>query len=158
MRVGLFVPCYVDQLRPSVGWATLRLLEAQGLAVEFPEQQTCCGQPLRNAGGADGAAALAARFVSVFEGFDHVVSPSASCVATVVRHYRELLPASDALERIVSRTHELCAFLVEVLQVDCLGGRFPHRVGLHGSCHALRELRRGAASERVAPAAPDPAR
>lgn len=158
MRVGLFVPCYVDQLRPEVGVATLELLERQGLEVVYPPEQTCCGQPLLTAGGAREAAALAARFLDVFAGFDHVVCPSASCVATVTRHYRDLLGASDALDALVARTHELSAFLVEVLEIGKLAGRYPHRVGIHGSCHALRELRRGATSERMEPPAPDPVR
>jgi L-lactate dehydrogenase complex protein LldE len=158
MRVGLFVPCYVDQLRPQVGLAALALLEQQGLDVVFPAAQTCCGQPLLNAGSAREARALAARFLDVFAGFDHVVCPSASCVATVVHHYRDLLGASPGLDAVAARTHELCAFLVGVLGVDAIAGRFPHRVGLHGSCHALRQLRHGPASERIAPPAPDPLR
>ena len=158
MRVALFVPCYVDQLRPSVGQATLELLEGQGLDVAFPVEQTCCGQPLLNAGGAREAAHLASRFLEVFGGFEHVVCPSASCVATVVHHYRGLLGASEALESLSRRTHELCAFLVEVLGVDRVEGRFPHRVGLHHSCHALRQLRRGPTTERVESPAPDPMR
>jgi L-lactate dehydrogenase complex protein LldE len=158
MRVGLFVPCYVDQLRPQVGLAAVALLEQRGLDVVFPAAQTCCGQPLLNAGGAREARALAARFLDVFAGFDHVVCPSASCVATVVHHYRDLLGASPALDAIGARTHELCAFLVDVLGVEGIAGRFPHRVGLHASCHALRQLRHGPASERIAPPAPDPLR
>jgi L-lactate dehydrogenase complex protein LldE len=158
MRVGLFVPCYVDQLRPAVGLAALELLERQGLDVVFPAGQTCCGQPLLNAGGAREARALARRFLDVFAGFDRVVCPSASCVATVVCHYRDLLGPGPATDEIEARTHELCAFLVDVLGVRALPGRFPHRVSLHGSCHALRQLRQGPASERMAPPAPDPLR
>jgi L-lactate dehydrogenase complex protein LldE len=158
MRVGLFVPCYVDQLRPAVGLAALALLERQGLDVVFPERQTCCGQPLLNAGGAREAKVLAERFLGVFAGFDHVVCPSASCVATVVHHYRDLLGPSPALDAIAGRTHELCAFLVDVLGIHAMRGSFPHRVALHGSCHALRQLRQGPASERMVPPAPDPLR
>jgi L-lactate dehydrogenase complex protein LldE len=158
MRVGLFVPCYVDQLRPGVGLAAVALLERQGVEVVFPERQTCCGQPLLTAGGAREARVLAERFLDVFAGFEHVVCPSASCVATVVHHYRDLLGASPALGEIEARTHELCAFLVDVLGVGGLPGRFPHRVSLHGSCHALRQLRQGPASERMLPPAPDPVR
>ncbi len=77
MRIGLFVPCYVDQLRPGVGIAALELLERQGLEVVFPKGQTCCGQPLLNAGGARDAARLASRFLEIFGGFEHVVCPSA---------------------------------------------------------------------------------
>lgn len=158
MRVGLFVPCYVDQLRPSVAVAALELLEAQDVEVVFPTDQTCCGQPLVNAGGARDAAVLARRFLDLFGGFDHVVCPSASCVATVVHHYRALVGSSDAAESLARRTHELCAFLVDVLGVRAPSGSFPHRVALHASCHALRELRQGAARERMEPPSPDPAR
>ena len=158
MRVGLFVPCYVDQLRPEVGVATVELLERQGLEVDFPTAQSCCGQPLLTAGGAREARSLAERFLDVFARYEHVVCPSASCVATVTHHYRELLGASDALDALVARTHELSAFLVEVLEAAPLAGRYPHRVGVHGSCHALRMLRRGPTSERMAEPAPNPVR
>ncbi|MDJ0848791.1 MAG: (Fe-S)-binding protein [Myxococcota bacterium] len=158
MRVALFVPCYVDQLRPAVGLAALDLLEAQGLEVAFPAEQTCCGQPLLSSGAADDARVLAERFLDVFAPFDHVVCPSASCVATVTRHYRSLLGDSPEVEELESRTHELCAFLVDVLGIAGLPGRFPHRVGVHASCHALRELRQGRASELVGVEPRDPAR
>ena len=158
MRVGLFVPCYVDQLRPAVGFAALDLLQAQGLEVVFPAEQTCCGQPLSSSGAAADARVLAERFLRVFAPFDHVVSPSASCVATVTRHYRSLLGSSPELESLEARTAELCSFLVDVLGVDGFRGRFPHRVGLHASCHALRQLRQGRATELAGAEAPDPAR
>lgn len=158
MRVGLFVPCYVDQLRPGVALASLELLERAGVEVVFPPGQTCCGQPLLNAGGVEQARGLARRFVELFSDFDHVVCPSASCVVSVVHQYRDVLEPSRALDALAGRTHELCAFLVEVLGVERASGRFPQRVGLHGSCHGLRGLRRGATSERMAPPAPDPAR
>ncbi len=158
MRVGLFVPCYVDQLRPAVGLAAVDLLEAQGVEVAFPTDQTCCGQPLLSSGAAADARLLAARFARVFAPFEHVVCPSASCVATVTRHYRGLLGDSPEIESLEARTFELCAFLVDVLGVEGFAGRFPHRVGLHASCHALRELHQGSASERVGPPASDPAR
>ena len=98
------------------------------------------------------------RFVEIFAGYERIVCPSASCVATVVRHYRGLLGPSAELEALEGRTHELCAFLVDVLGVERLPGRFPHRVGLHPSCHGLRELRQGEASERAGIDPPDPAR
>ncbi|MBW2361906.1 MAG: (Fe-S)-binding protein [Deltaproteobacteria bacterium] len=158
MRIALFVPCYVDQLRPRVGMAALRLLEGLGLEVEFPEAQTCCGQPLLNSGGRREACRLAHRFLDVFANYDRIVCPSASCVATVTRRYRELVGESPRLAAIEERTRELCAFLVEQQGGQPLAGRFPHRVGLHASCHALRELRQGAASELVQPPPADPAR
>ena len=156
MRIALFVPCYVDQLRPSVGLAALDLLEQAGLEVEFPRAQTCCGQPFHTAGDRTSARALAERFVRVFAGYDHVVTPSGSCAATVRNHYPSLLgaPAAD----IAARTFELCEYLVDVASAPPPRGRLELRVGLHASCHALRGLRLGTPSETRAPPVRDPAR
>jgi L-lactate dehydrogenase complex protein LldE len=154
MRVALFIPCYVDQLYPRVGLATAELLERLGVEVVYPEEQTCCGQPLANAGFGEDAAALARRFLQVFDGFDHVVCPSGSCTSMVRTHYPELIGGEPALERVRSRTFELCEFLVDVLRLEQLDGRFPHKVLVHQSCHGLRELGLGVPSERLAPRAP----
>jgi L-lactate dehydrogenase complex protein LldE len=148
MRVGLFVPCYVDLLYPRVGLATLDLLEHHGVSVEYPRAQTCCGQPLANMGLADDAARLARRFVQIFARYDYTVAPSGSCVAMVRRHYADLLEEGSELAAVRARTFELCEFLTDVLGVGPMPGRFPHRVLLHPSCHGLRELRLGGASER----------
>ncbi len=159
MRVALFVPCYVDQLRPAVGFAALRLLERAGHDVEVPEAQTCCGQPLLNSGARGDACRLAHRFLDLFSNFDRVVCPSASCVATVTEQFTALLGASPRLDALRASMRELCAFLVEEGDEQALAGaRFPHRVGLHASCHALRGLRQGPASERPGVENPDPAR
>ena len=149
--VGLFIPCYVDQFYPQVGMATAALLERLGCRVHFPEAQTCCGQPMANAGSAGSAGPLARRFLEIFEPFPYVVSPSGSCVSMVRHHYRDVLPDLARVESVGKRTFELCEFLVDVLHVDAVPGRFPYRVGLHQSCHALRELRLGSGSERVVP-------
>jgi L-lactate dehydrogenase complex protein LldE len=145
--VGLFVPCYVDQLFPEVGLATVELLEGFGVRVDFPEAQTCCGQMLSNTGFAAEARPVARRFLEVFAGYDRVVCPSGSCVAMVRHHYRSLLGDSAALEAMCGRVFELCEFLTDVLQIGALSGHFPFRVGLHQSCHALRELSLAPASE-----------
>ena len=147
--VGLFIPCYVDQFYPQVGLATVTLLERLGCRVHFPEAQTCCGQPMANAGSAEAAAPLAERFLRIFEPFAYVVCPSGSCVSMVRHHYGDLLPGRVDVDAVGKRTFELCEFLVDVLHVTSLPGRFPHRVGLHQSCHALRELRLASGSERV---------
>ena len=152
MRVGLFIPCYVDQLYPGVGMATLAVLERLGLEVDYPEDQTCCGQPMANAGLAGEAAPLAERFLRVFAPYDHVVAPSGSCVSMVRNHYAPLIGEGAAVAATAAKTWELCEFLVDVAKVRRVEGRFPHRVGLHRSCHGLRELRLGAGSERVVPA------
>jgi len=147
--VGLFVPCYVDQLYPEVGLAALRLLRQAGARVEFPREQTCCGQPMANAGCAAEARPLAERFLRLFDGFDQVVAPSGSCVSMVRHHYRELLGERTDLARVASRTFELCEWLVDVAGVARVEGEFRRKVGLHKSCHGLRELRLGKSSETV---------
>ena len=149
MRVALFVPCYVDQLWPEVGLAAADVLEGLGVEVHFPEAQTCCGQPFANAGFEAEARRLARRFLEVFEGSEHVVCPSGSCVAMVRRHFAALLGEEAPL---CGRVHELCEFLVDVLGAPRLAVRFPHRVGLHPSCHGLRDLGLARASERSGPA------
>ncbi len=151
MRIGLFIPCYIDQFYPEVGLATVDVLRRYDLQLEFPRAQTCCGQPMANAGCHDDARPLARRFLEVFAGYDYVVSPSGSCVAMVRHHYRELVGPSSELDEVAGRTYELCEFLADVLGVDRLEGRFPHRVGLHQSCHGLRHLRLASGSERVVP-------
>ncbi len=149
--VGLFVPCYVDQLYPRVGIATLRLLERLGVKVEFPEEQTCCGQPMANSGCRGDAAPLAEKFLRVFARYEHVVAPSGSCVSMVRHHYDGFLAGRPGFDRLKSRTWELCEFLHDVLGVTRVEARFPHVVGLHRTCHGLRELRLGAGSERRIP-------
>ncbi len=157
MRVALFIPCFVDQLKPSVGLASLELLESLGIEVEFPRDQTCCGQPFLTAGELPGARALGRRYVEVFDGFDAIVTPSGSCAATMRRHLPHLVAGSKA-EQTAGRTRELCEFLVEQGAQRRLQGRFGYRVGLQPGCHALRELRLGTPSESRGPESIDPAR
>ena len=152
MRVGLFIPCYIDQVYPDVGMATLEILERLGCEVEFPEEQTCCGQPMANTGCWAEARPLAERFIDLFRPYDAVVSPSGSCVAMVTHHYHDFFRHENtAYEEVCKKTFELCEFLTDVMKVDRWEGSFPHKVGLHNSCHGLRELRLGRASERMEP-------
>lgn len=147
-RVGLFVPCYIDQFYPRVAVATLELLERLGCDVSYPLDQTCCGQPLANAGFEKDAAGAADLFVRNFARYDYVVTPSASCALHVRHHYRADAARSASLtRRVKGRTYELCEFLTDVLEVEHLDASFPHRVGLHPGCHGLRGLRLGTASE-----------
>lgn len=146
MRVALFVPCFVDQLRPQAARASLALLERLGVAVEYPLEQTCCGQPMANAGCERDALAAARHFVAVFAGYEHVVAPAGSCVYHV-RHHYDALEQTAAVREVRSRTIELCDFLVRVLGVRELEAAFPHRVGLHLGCHGLRGLGLGKPSE-----------
>jgi len=128
---------------PETGVATLRILEKLGHEVHFDPRQTCCGQAPFNAGFPKQAQTMAERFIRLFRDSEVVVGPSGSCVSMVVNHYADLnLPASlradwESLRR---RVHELTAFLVDVLKVEDIGAKFPHRVAIHNSCHALREL------------------
>lgn len=144
MRVALFVTCLADLMRPGVAFAALRLLEHGGCTVEVPETQTCCGQPAYNSGDRDDAIALARKFIEEFEGFDHVVAPSGSCSGMVRTHYAELLSGDPAwksrAERLGARTWELTQFLVDVLKVDFVPGRFDGTVTYHDSCAGLREM------------------
>ena len=144
MRVGLFVTCLVDLMRPSVGFAALKLLDRPGVEVVVPPRQTCCGQPAYNSGDRDDAIALARKFVEEFEGFDHVVAPSGSCSGMVRTHYAELLSGDPdwkaRAERLAARTWELTQFLVDVLNVDSVPGRFDGTVTYHDSCAGLREM------------------
>jgi len=151
-RVALFVPCYVDQLYPQVARATLELLERHGLTVDFPAKQTCCGQPMANAGCERDALETARGFVRVFADFDYVVCPSGSCTH-FVRHHYDVLEQTQAVHKVRANTYELCQFLVEVLKIEDPGVTFPHRVGVHLGCHAQRGLRLADSSEmRVQPA------
>lgn len=151
MRIGLFIPCYIDQLYPDVGFATLELLEHAGVDIEFPEEQTCCGQPMANTGCQHETRPLAFKFLKIFRDYPYVVCPSGSCVAMVRHHYREHLEGQPGFEELVGKTYELCEFLVDVLKVPPATGPFPYKVGIHQSCHGLRGLRMASSSELVGP-------
>lgn len=149
MQVGLFIPCYVDQLFPSVGMATVELLQRFGCDVEFPREQTCCGQPMANTGCGEETRPVAEKFLRIFKDYEFVVCPSGSCVTMVRHHYDEYLAGKPGFADLKKKTFELCEFLLDVLHIDKIDGRFPHRVGLHNSCHGLRGLRLGSCSELV---------
>jgi L-lactate dehydrogenase complex protein LldE len=143
-KVSLFIPCFVDHLNPEAGLDMVRLLRRIGCAVEFPEEQTCCGQPAFNTGYWNDARPLAERFVKIFRAAEAVVCPSGSC-ATMVRNFYPELLAGTALhgeaQSLGQRVFEFSEFLVKVARVSDVGASFPHRVTYHDACHALRELR-----------------
>ncbi|MEE7458656.1 Fe-S oxidoreductase [Methylorubrum populi] len=140
MRIGLFVPCYVDAFEPEVGIATLELLERFGLTVEYPYDQTCCGQPMTNTGCHQEAAATEALFVKNFSGFDYIVAPSGSCVHQV-REHLTAIPQTDEVKHVRARTFELVEFLHDVLKIEELPwAAFPHKVAYHSNCNALRGI------------------
>lgn len=143
MKIHLFIPCFVDQMFPQTGMATVQLLRRAGCDVVFPREQTCCGQPAFNSGYQKDAAALAERFIRVFANAEAVVAPSASCVTMVRAHYAELPLAKEMrsdYELLRPRVFELSEFLVDQLHFDSIDSRFPFRVAYHSSCHGLREL------------------
>ncbi len=148
-KVGLFIPCYIDQLYPQVGIASLKILEHFGADVEYPESQTCCGQPMANTGCTNEVGPLAKRFLEIFKSYDAVVCPSGSCVSMVKHHYEEYLGDDPDYKQLKEKTFELCEYLTGPMGIKKLDGQFPHKVGLHQSCHGLRELRLASSSEVV---------
>lgn len=144
MRVGLFVTCLVDSMRPRIGFATIKLLEAAGCEVVVPEQQTCCGQPGYNSGDRKSAEAMALKFLDEFETFDYVVLPSGSCGGMIRVHYPDLFrndPAQLArFTAIGNRTYELTDFLLNVAKLEKVPGNFHGTLTYHDSCSGLNEL------------------
>jgi L-lactate dehydrogenase complex protein LldE len=149
MRVALFVTCLADAMFPEVGKATVRVLERLGQVVEFPAEQTCCGQMHVNTGYQKQALPLVERFVEVFSSYDAIVAPSGSCVGSV-RHQHSMIAKRfgspelvQQVDAVAAKTYELSEFLVDVLGVTDVGAYFPHRVTYHPTCHSVRMLRVG---------------
>lgn len=175
MRVGLFIPCYIDQFYPQVGIATLELLEKQGCEVVFPPEQTCCGQPMANSGFEHLTKGCNDLFIKNFEAFDYIVAPSGSCVLHIKEHIHDPagqkppeaassdrtdisalpefanFPTANSRHNIPGKIFELVEFLTDVLKVDKLDASFPYKVGLHQSCHGQRGLKLAQMSELMAP-------
>ena len=143
-RVALFITCLGDQFFPEVGECAVRVLRRLGVEVTFNLAQTCCGQPAFNTGYRDEARAVASRVLDLFDDADYVVAPSGSCTSMIRVFYPELFGGDhermQKLEKLRSRFFEFSEFLVNVLKVEDVGARFPHRVAYHDSCHLLREL------------------
>jgi L-lactate dehydrogenase complex protein LldE len=150
MKVGLFIPCYVDQFYPNVGIATLQLLEKQGVEVVFPLRQTCCGQPMANSGFSHLTKGCDELFVKNFLGLDYIVSPSGSCVLHIKEHLHDDKREQEAIQ-IRSHIYELTEFLTDVLKVEKIQAKFPHKVSMHQSCHGQRGLHLSQMTELVAP-------
>ena len=146
--VALFVPCFVDVLYPSVGKAVVTLLERLGVRLEYPAEQTCCGQPAFNAGHWIEARGLATRFARVFGEHRWIVVPSGSCGA-MARHFFARMEPGSAAAAVGERVYDLATFLVDVLGVVDVGARFAHSVTYLDGCHGRRELRCSAAAERL---------
>ena len=150
MKIGLFIPCYVDALYPEVGVASYKLLKALGVDVDYPLNQTCCGQPQSNAGFEELARNNASHFEELFNSYDYIVGPSASCAAFVKVHYPALLHGKHECSS-AGKIMDIVEFLHDVLKVEKLPGVFPHVVSVHNSCHGVRELGLSSPSERNVP-------
>lgn len=145
MRVALFATCLIDTFRPSVGFATIKLLEDAGCEVEVPLQQTCCGQPAYNNGDADNARAIAQQAIETFTDFPYVVIPSGSCAGMLVKHYPQLF-ADDPVwqaraQAFAGRCYELVEFLHDILQVETFPVSHDGTLTYHDSCSSLREIK-----------------
>ncbi|MDE1181657.1 (Fe-S)-binding protein [Paraburkholderia sp.] len=151
MKVALFVPCFIDAFYPEVAIATLELLERFGLDVDYPQEQTCCGQPMANSGAHAEAAGAERVFTRSFAGYDYIVGPSASCIHHV-REHMTAIEQTDEVRQVRANAYELVEFLHDVLGVrDFPWAEFPYRVGLHNSCSAVRHLREVSMSEVSGP-------
>ena len=151
MKIGLFIPCYVDIVFPEVGIATLELLERLGLEVGYPLGQTCCGQPMSNSGDVVNAAEVERLFVQNFKEFDCIVGPAGSCVKQIRFHF-DSIEQTDAVQHVRQHTYELVEFLHDIVKVhDFPWAEFPHSVGLHNSCSSIRGLGLAKPSEAVGP-------
>ncbi len=152
MKAALFIPCYVDALFPEVAIATLELLERLGVEVDYPLDQTCCGQPMANSGCEKDAAATEQLFAKNFAGFDYIVAPSGSCTHHV-REHLTAIPQTPAVAKVRRSTYELVEFVHDVLGVrEFPWAEFRHTVGLHNGCASLRALRTAKMSEIQEPA------
>ena len=146
MKVALMLTCINDTMFPETGKSVVRLLRRLGVDVDFPTAQTCCGQPMINTGYLDEAVPVVRQFVSAFEGYDAIVTPSGSCAGSA-RHQHDMVARRSGDARLVEavartgpRTYELSEFLVDVLGVEDVGAYFPHKVTYHPTCHSLRLL------------------
>lgn len=146
--VALFVPCFIDVVYPSVGKAVVSIFERLGVAIDYPAEQTCCGQPAFNGGHRSEALALAQRFAHVFGAFKWIVVPSGSCGAMAKRFY-PMLDDGGAASAVGGRVYDLATFLADVLGIVDVGARFPHSVTMLDGCHGRRELGCTGAARRL---------
>ena len=151
MKVGLFIPCYINAIYPQVGVASFKILSRLGVDLAYPLDQTCCGQPMANAGFENEASRLARRFETLFQSYDYIVGPSASCVAFVKQNHPDILAQEGHRCESAEKIYDLCEFIHDVVKPEHLDARFPHKVSLHNSCHGVRELHLSSPSERNIP-------
>jgi L-lactate dehydrogenase complex protein LldE len=153
MKIGLFIPCFMNELYPDASMDTLTILENLGLDVVYPMEQTCCGQAQANTGCSHEASVLAKRFLKIFKDYDYVVAPSGSCVAMVRENYAQWLEGEEGFEHLKKNTYEITEFLYDIIKPENLkfNFSFPHKVSIHNSCHAHRELHMASMSEKNEP-------
>ena len=149
MKIGLFIPCFMNELYPNICKATYKVLKNQGLNIEYPLSQTCCGQPMANSGCSSDVKQLAINFVNTFKDFDYIVAPSGSCVTMVKEHYAEFFQNDKDYNKVKASIYEVCEFLHDVIKLENINFdmSFDYKVGLHNSCHGHRVLKLGTASE-----------
>lgn len=155
MRVALFAACYNDTMWPGTPIATVKLLERLGVTVEFPREQTCCGQMFTNTGYAAEATPLVGRFVDTFTAYDAIVAPTGSCVGAIRHQHHDLAERAgdralvEAVDELTPRVYDISEFIVDVLGLEDVGAYFPHRVTYHPTCHSLRVAQVGDKPQRL---------
>jgi L-lactate dehydrogenase complex protein LldE len=149
MKIGLFIPCFMNELYPDICKATYKVLKNQGLDIEYPLSQTCCGQPMANSGCSKDVKTLAINFVNTFKDYDYIVAPSGSCVSMVKEHYNEFFDNDKDYNKVKASIYEVCEFLHDIIKLENIKFdiSFPFKVGLHNSCHGHRVLKLGTPTE-----------
>ncbi|MGB5794014.1 (Fe-S)-binding protein [Poseidonibacter sp.] len=149
MKIGLFIPCFMNELYPDICKSTYKILKQQGLDIDYPLNQTCCGQPMANSGCSKDVETLAKQFVKIFKDYDYIVAPSGSCVSMVKEHYAPFFDNDKDYNKVKASIYEVCEFLHDVVKLENLNFNtsFPYKVGLHNSCHGHRVLKLATASE-----------
>jgi len=149
MKIALFIPCFMNELYPDICKSTYKILKQQGLDIEYPLNQTCCGQPIANSGCSKDVETLAKQFVKIFKDYDYIVAPSGSCVSMVKEHYAPFFDNDKDYNKVKASIYEVCEFLHDVIKLENLNFNtsFPYKVGLHNSCHGHRVLKLATASE-----------
>lgn len=149
MKIGLFIPCFMNELYPDICKATYKLLKNLNLKIDYPLEQTCCGQPMANSGCSKDIETLAKNFVKSFKDYDYIVAPSGSCVTMVKEHYAPFFNNDDDYNKVKASIYEICEFLHDVIKLENLDFNvsFPYDVGVHNSCHGHRVLKLATASE-----------
>lgn len=154
-RVALFATCFNDTMWPGTPIATVKVLERLGVHVDFPKEQTCCGQMFTNTGYAGEALPLVRKFADIFEGYDAIIAPSGSCVGSIREQHHYVAQRvgeselAERVDRLVPRVYDLSEYLVDVLGVTDVGAYFPHRVTFHATCHSLRMAHVGDRPQRL---------